>query len=97
MWHVGGRNPLSGDYRGRDEVFGFFAKVAEHTGGTFKLDIHDVLANDTHGVALVKATGQREGKTLDDNQVNVFHIEDGKVTEFWGHPGDAYAADEFFA
>ena len=27
VWHVGGRSPLAGDYRGKDEVLGFLAKL----------------------------------------------------------------------
>jgi ketosteroid isomerase-like protein len=96
-WHAPGDNQLSGDFRGQDEVFGLFAKVAELTGGTFRLEIHDVLANDEHGVALVRATGQREGKSLEDRQAHVFHVKDGKVTEFWNHPGDQAAVDEFLS
>jgi len=38
-------------------------------------------------VVLARATSQREGKTLHDNSVQVFHIKDGKVTEQWLHPG----------
>ena len=45
---------------------------------------------------LARATGQREGETLDDNSVQVFHIKDGKITEQRLHPGDAYANDEFW-
>src|SRR5439155_12616958 len=66
VWHVGGRTPIAGDYAGKDAVFGFFAKTMEMTGGTFRLDLHDLLANDEHVVALVTATGQREGRSLDD-------------------------------
>jgi len=29
------------------------------------------------------------------NSAQVWHIKDGKVTESWLHPGDAYASDEF--
>ena len=36
---------------------------------------------------LARATSQREGKTLHENSVQVFHIKDGKVTEQWLHPG----------
>ena len=97
VWHIGGRGPLAGDYRGKDEVLGFLAKTLEMTGGTFTLEIHDVLANDEHAVALVVARGEREGKTLEDRQAHVLHIKDGKVTEYWGHPGDQYAIDEFLS
>ena len=96
VWHAPGRNQLAGTYRGKDEVFANFMKVAELTGGTFKLDIHTVLADDEHVAVLARVTGEREGKTLDDNSVQIFHIRDGKVTEQWLYPGDAYAGDEFW-
>jgi ketosteroid isomerase-like protein len=96
VWHAPGRNQLAGTFRGKEEVFGTFQKVAELTGGTFKLDIHTVLADDEHAVALARATGQREGRALDDNIVQVFHVGDGKVTEQWLYSGDAYASDEFW-
>jgi uncharacterized protein len=97
VWHGGGRSPISGDYKGKDEVFGFFAQLAERAGGTFRIDVHDVLANDEHVVALTTGTGQREGKTLSDNGAQVFHVKDGKVTETWFLPGDQYADDEFWS
>jgi hypothetical protein len=96
VWHAPGRNQLSGDQVGKQAVFAQFAKVAELSGGTFSIEIHDLLANDTHAVALIRATGEREGRRLDDNSVQVFHIVDGKVTEQWLQPGDAYASDEFW-
>jgi ketosteroid isomerase-like protein len=96
VWHAPGRNQLAGTFRGRDEVFGTFQKVGELSGGTFKLDLHAVFADDEHAVVLARATGEREGRKLDDNTVQVFHIKDGKVTEQWLHPGDAYASDEFW-
>src|SRR5688572_1919178 len=69
VWHVGGRSPVAGDYKGTDEVFGFFAKLVELTGGTFKVELHDVLSNGEHSVALARNSGEREGKRLDDNNV----------------------------
>jgi uncharacterized protein len=97
VWHIGGRGPLAGDYRGKDEVLGFLAKTMEMTGGTFSLEIHDILANDEHAVALVVARGERQGKTLEDRQTHVLHIKGGKVSEYWAHPGDQYAIDEFLS
>ena len=65
QWHTPGRSPLAGDLKGRDEVFAQFAKIAELSGGSFRLEIHDVIANDEHAIALVTASGSREGKSLD--------------------------------
>ena len=97
VWHSPGRNPLAGDYKGVDAVLETFGKVFEMTGGTFRLEIHDIIANDEHAVVLVRAMGERGGKKLDDKGVQVWHLKDGKATEQWLHPGDAYASDEFFS
>lgn len=97
-WYVPGNNPLSGEYRGKDEVFGFFGRVAEESGGTFRLELHDVLANDDHAVALVKTYGERNGRSLDGApQVHVSHIEDGQIVSFWNHPYEGSTFDEFWS
>jgi ketosteroid isomerase-like protein len=79
-----------------DAVLANFGKTMELTGGTFRVEVHEVLADDDHAVVMVRATGERNGKQLDDNSVQVWHIVDGKATEQWLHPGDAYASDEFW-
>ena len=97
VWNTPGKSQISGTRKGQQEVFELFGRIAELSGGTFSLDIHDLLANDEHAVALVTAKGSRDGKSIEDHQVHVFHISDGKVTEFWGHPTDQYAVDEFWS
>src|SRR5438477_108133 len=64
-WHAPGRNQLAGDYHGKEEVFATFQKLFELTGGTFKLEIHDILADDEHAVVLAKATAEYEGRKLE--------------------------------
>jgi hypothetical protein len=96
-WHIPGRSSMAGTYKGPDEVVGFFGQLVERTGGTFNLDIHDLLASDDHVVALARETGQRDGKSLDVNGAHIWHLRDGKAVEFWGIPSDQYAQDEFWA
>ncbi len=48
-------------------------------------------------MALVRASGEREGKTIDTPSVLVYHIEGGKATEVWTHPLDQYAVDDFWS
>jgi uncharacterized protein len=62
-WHTPGRSPLSGDYEGRDATFESFAREFELSGGTYAVELHDVLADDDHTVALLRCTAQRDGKT----------------------------------
>ena len=97
VWHVPGRSPLAGDYKGHAEVTAFFGKIFELSGGSFKLELHDVLANDEHAVVLSRQTGERAGKRLDQNSVDVWHIKNGKATEFWGLTVDPYLEDEFWS
>ena len=97
-FHVSGRNLLSGDHMGKDQVFELFARLAEISEKSFRTELHDILANDEHAVALQRWTAQREGKaSLEDRNVSVFHIRGGKITEVWHHAGDQYAQDEFFS
>lgn len=97
VWHTPGRGLLAGDYRGRDQVLGMLVKQAELTGGTFRAEGHDILANDEHAVLLAKVMAERGGKAWEDNGVVVFHIKNGKLSEAWLHPGDLYAGDDFFS
>lgn len=97
VWHSGGNNILSGDYEGKEAVFSFFGRLLQETSGNFKNEIHDMLANDEHGVALVNQWATRNGKTLEGRSVHVFHMRDGQMTEFWAFPEDQALFDEFWA
>jgi ketosteroid isomerase-like protein len=97
VWHSAGDNILSGEYVGKEAVFGLFGQLAQETGGSFRNDIHDILANDRHGVALVTSTAARGGKTLNSRAVRVFHMSDGKLAEFWNFPEDPAHVDDFWA
>jgi hypothetical protein len=97
VWHVGGNNTLSGDYEGKEAVLSFFGRLMQETGGSFKNDIHDMLANDEHGVALVTQTATRRGTSIEGPLVQVFHMRDGKMTEFWTFAQDQSAVDEFWS
>jgi uncharacterized protein len=98
VWHVGGNNPLSGEYKGKDAVFGFFGKLMQVTGGSFKLEVHDILANDEHSVTLVRATAEKDGKKFDARAVHITHPDsEGRVKEFWSFEEDQAAGDAFFS
>jgi uncharacterized protein len=50
VWHVPGRSLLAKDYRGREEVFAFFARLMQRTNGTFHVESLGMFANDDGGV-----------------------------------------------
>ena len=96
VWHGGTRGPLAGDYKGTTQILEFFGTFAQLTQGTYKADIHDILANDEHTVVLGTSTITRNGKTRDDRFVDVVHPDsEGRVKEFWRLFEDQVGALEF--
>jgi ketosteroid isomerase-like protein len=62
VWHVPGRSPLSGDYKGHDDVVGFFVRTMELSGRTFKIDIDALLAEGERVVVLCTVSAERHGR-----------------------------------
>ena len=96
-WHTAGQGPLAGVYHGTDEVFGFFGRTFELSGGTFRVELHDVLANDRHAVALVTLRAERTGRTLESGEAHVWAMSDGRATQFWAMPHDVRVGEAFWA
>jgi ketosteroid isomerase-like protein len=97
VFHQPGRNPTSGDYQGIDAVLGLLGALAERSGGTFRAQVHDVLASDQHAVALLRVSAQHGPRSVDVAVVHVWHLRDGKLAEAWVHPADQTVLDEFWA
>jgi ketosteroid isomerase-like protein len=96
-WHFPGRHGrLAGDHRGRDDVFRFLGSVVALTGGTFHLELRDVVANDRLAVAVFRGSGARNGKTLDNPTSLQMRIENGRIAELWEFVWDLYHVDEFW-
>ncbi|HEX2026654.1 MAG TPA: nuclear transport factor 2 family protein [Nitriliruptorales bacterium] len=97
VWHVGGTNRLSGDYRGRDAILEYFDTVQRETDGTLTLHPVEVLANDRRGAVFLRVTAEREGRMLDVAMAEAFLFAgDGSVQEFWAHAADQAAVDGFW-
>jgi ketosteroid isomerase-like protein len=96
-WHDPYPAPFGGDFHGVDDVVnGLFAAIENELEGS-GLDLHDVVANDRHAVALINWWASRGGRRMDSREVGVYHIEDGKVTEVWFMTEDPQRATEFFS
>lgn len=91
IWHQAGPEaPL----RGADDV------VAALKGdlGSVEVegDVHDVLANDDHVVALVQVTARRGGEEVSYRAVEIGHMRDGQLTERWTMVDDFQAVADFW-
>ena len=97
VWHILGHNQLSGDYKGKDAVFGFFGKLMELSGGTFRLEVHDTLADGEHSIGLVTERAEKDGKKWESRAVHVIHTDsDGRNKEFWAFQEDQAATDAYW-
>jgi uncharacterized protein len=98
VWHVPGSNAMAGDYRGRDEIVTFLRRTAELTGGTYRVELLWVVADDEHTVAVYRARGQREaGRRLDIEQALLIELRDRLWARVRAQPLDQTAFDAFWA
>jgi ketosteroid isomerase-like protein len=93
-FHVPGRGQMAGTYKGKDQFFGMIGKVMQLTGDAFQEEVHDVVANDEHGVVLATHRFERNGRQREYRTAHVYHIRDGKPAECWEQPQDQYFFDE---
>jgi uncharacterized protein len=87
---------MAGTYRGRTEIFRFLANLPKLTSGTYGSRLLDVLASEERAAALYRAFGEREGRSLDIDQLLLFTIRDGLVSEVLALPNDPLAFEEFW-
>ncbi len=92
VWHQIGAETLQGTEAMRD------AMPQGEVDWQITADVHDVIANDEHAIALVDATATRaDGRTLKYRTAEIMHIRDGKITERWAFSDDTQRITEFFA
>src|SRR5215469_16249605 len=96
-WHVPGHSSLSGDYKGHDEIVGFFKHTLALSGGIFAIEVLHVLAEEDVVVALVTVKAERNGHSAAFPEVHVFRLANGKVTEFREFQGDEQTEDRFWS
>ena len=97
VWTVPGRSFLAKEYRGHEEVFGLFGSLMKRTGGTFRAESLDMLANDKGGVFVDRLTAEREGKKLDVRVALHVAIRDGVIVEGVDHFHQEHLWDAFWA
>jgi ketosteroid isomerase-like protein len=96
VWRVGGASGMAAVYRGRRAIIRFLGSLPRLTGGTYSSTLLDVLASDARAAVLYRARGEREGRTLDIDQLLLFTIRDGCVVDVLALPSDQHAFDAFW-
>lgn len=97
VWHVPGRSPIAGDYRGRDATFAYFERLDELSGGSYQAELQIAVGDDEHVIAIDRSTATTGAASYDADELVVFRFRDGRVVEAWQAMMNLYAHDEFFA
>ena len=92
--HFPGRGPMAGDHRGKAGVAQMFQQQMQILDAPPEIESHDILASDDHAVVLNKVRASRGGRALEQDQVVVMHITDGKIAEVWLQFSEQQAMDE---
>ncbi len=89
-YEVGASEPV----RGKEAVFSSMGSGGQDF--EIEAEVHDVVANDDHTLALINATARRGDQTLHYQTVEILHFRDGKVTDRWSFANDTQAVNQFF-
>ena len=92
-FQIAGKSPLAGKYDKSTFISGFVTKLMELSGGTLKIEVHDILASDRHAVVLATDHLTRNGKDLEFRTVHVWRIESGVPIAWYEYPRDLYQYD----
>ena len=93
-----GNNPLAGEYKGVDAIFGYYGKLFELSDGTFTAELESMkVEGDDSVVATHRDKAKRGDKTLDQDETLTFTISGGKFTRLVESRSDQAAYDAFWS
>jgi ketosteroid isomerase-like protein len=98
VWRVPGRNAIAGEYRGVEEVMGYFARRRDLAGRSFRMHPGEVLVGEGEHVAvLTDGTAVLGGTERRWSTVGLYRIRDGRIAACWLLPLDPEAFDEIWS
>lgn len=97
VWHVPGSGRLAGDYAGLEAVFAFLAEAGGPPDTThFSFDVRNIIADGDFVSMFVHYHHERADEIFDQDGIELFRIEAGKIKEFWAFIRDSRSFDAFF-
>jgi hypothetical protein len=92
-----GKSAVAGVYHGREGVARFFTQLHELSGGSLRIALEEVLANDDRMILFLRFTASRDGHDLD---VVIAGFHDDLGDDGWRKatflPDDLASFDRFF-
>ena len=96
-FQLAGKSKLAGKFTKADFVPKFVTPLMELSGGTLKIEVHDIMASDRHGVVLASDLLTRNGQQIQLRTVHVWRFENGKPVAWYEYPRDLYQFDATFS
>jgi uncharacterized protein len=93
-FNIPGRGAIAGSWRGREGLYELARMAMEATGGSFREEVEDVLANDHHAVVLARHRFTRDGRSREYRTAHVYEIHNGRLARCWEQPQDLMEFDE---
>ena len=97
LWHQPGTGPLSGTYRGKDQIFALFGKFMEISQGSFKIDgVDSIMVNGDLVTATLRFSATKPGSKIAMAGVDLMKVKNGKLTEVHLFSSDQVSEDAFW-
>jgi ketosteroid isomerase-like protein len=97
VWHVSSPKRFAGTRRGWSELLQYLGLLSRETAGTMRMEApFRVFADDAYGVALLRISRERRGRTLTNQATQVVRFENSRIVEAWFFDEDPYELDDFY-
>jgi len=97
VWHEPGNNIYSGDRVGWPEIRDeFFALLGPLSRGAFRAELVDIAIGQQYVVAIHRARGEYNNRTLDTTSFEVIRLAGGRIQEVWASYANQAEVDAFW-
>lgn len=96
-FQISGKSKLAGKYTKHNFASEFMPKLAEISKGSFKLEVHDILASERHAVVLASQYLTSKGEQVQVRTAHVWRFEGGKPVAWYEYPRDLYQYDSLWS
>jgi len=93
-FHVPGRGGIAGIWVGKQGLNELAGKAMALSGGTFREEVEDVLANDQHAIVLARHCFTFKGSKKEYRTAHVYEVRDGQLARCFEQPRDPAAFDD---
>ena len=98
VWIHHNDDRFKGAMAGWPAVAAFFGESGELTAGTLRVEPHTTMASGDLVTVLARVTATRpDGRRLDDQQVLLFRLQDGRTVQVDQYIGEPAAVEAFWA